>query len=401
MSNAEVIALIDAVLARSVSDLTKSDLRSFRLQMQAGTIAEDDRNYIIKLCQRLQQGKGETSVLRGVDDNWVREEAENRRKRSESLHQTGTVFESTADLKWLYFHLALSGALGPIEEARPVPTKPDFLPEFSDIIEKLFPHAIGRTYTQSPTERELSDFIREPIWESIYWRGGGRTRSDALITQAARYVDRPLFHCTALRDFFIVRLTESLLTHVRDPIKDRLVLALRPFTATFLIVLTIAMYIFVNWWTAAIVAFVFASKVWGWLKQIDNISICKIRNRLTRNKIDELVAILKRGGFDEPTIIRHLEVLDYKFPPLPKLVYIYGCPYLLGPNQTGEGIQEHTIPAPDVLYALLRLPRRNVQREIASIVFALDEQKRDELTRRWRQFIDPMLTHDEPQPSRT
>jgi hypothetical protein len=64
MSNAEVIALIDTVLALPVSDLTKNDLRSFRSQVQAGTIAEHDRNYIIKLCQRLLQGKGEPSVLR-------------------------------------------------------------------------------------------------------------------------------------------------------------------------------------------------------------------------------------------------------------------------------------------------------------------------------------------------
>jgi hypothetical protein len=77
MSNAEVIALIDAVLALPVSDLTKNDLRSFRLQVQAGTIAEDDRNYVIKLSQRLWQGKGEPSVLSGVDDNRAREEAVN------------------------------------------------------------------------------------------------------------------------------------------------------------------------------------------------------------------------------------------------------------------------------------------------------------------------------------
>jgi hypothetical protein len=73
MSNAEIIALIDGVLALPVSDPTKNDLRSFRLQVQAGTMAEDDRNYIIKLCQRLQQGKGEPSVLCGLDDNRARE----------------------------------------------------------------------------------------------------------------------------------------------------------------------------------------------------------------------------------------------------------------------------------------------------------------------------------------
>jgi hypothetical protein len=89
MSNAEIIALIDAVLALPVSDPTKNDLRSFRLQVQAGTIAEDDRNYIIRLCQRLQQGEGEPSVLSRADDERAREETENRRKRIECRHQTG------------------------------------------------------------------------------------------------------------------------------------------------------------------------------------------------------------------------------------------------------------------------------------------------------------------------
>jgi hypothetical protein len=371
MSNAEVIALIDAVLALPVSDSTKNELRSFRLQVQAGTIAEDDRNYVIKLCQRLWQNEGEPSVLSGVDDKRAREEAEDRRKRIERWHQTGRAFESTADLKWLYFDLVLSGAS-----------------EVRDLLEDSL----------TDIEQELSDFIEEPIWESVYWRDSGHTYIDQLVIQAARYIDRPLFHCTALRDFFIVRLTESLLVHVKDPIR---VLFFRLWSVGWIIVVASALYIFVSWWAAAIVGFLLAANAWRWLRELDYMHKCKVRNRLTRNKINELVTILKRGGYDEPTIIRQLEVLDHKYPPLPRLVYIYSCPYLLGSNQTGEGIQEHTIPVPDVLYALLRLPRRNVQSEIASKVFALDERRRDELIRRWRKFIDPMLTYDEPQVSRT
>jgi hypothetical protein len=70
-SNAEIIALIDAVLPLPVSGSTKNDLRSFRAQVQAGTIADDDRIYVIKLCKRLQQSQDESykpSVLRKVDD---------------------------------------------------------------------------------------------------------------------------------------------------------------------------------------------------------------------------------------------------------------------------------------------------------------------------------------------
>ena len=59
MSNAEIMALIDAVLALPVSDSTKNDLQSFRRQVQAGTIAEDDRNYTINFCRRFQGAKDE------------------------------------------------------------------------------------------------------------------------------------------------------------------------------------------------------------------------------------------------------------------------------------------------------------------------------------------------------
>jgi hypothetical protein len=198
-----------------------------------------------------------------MEDMREREEAENRRKRIECRHQTGEMFESAADLRWLYFDLSLRGV---------------------------------------DAESELKDFIREPIWESVYSRDCRRACSDDLIKQAARYVDRPLFHCTALRDFFVIRLTESLLAHVHDPIRDRVVLALRKLMTAFLIALTIVLYLLVNWWTAAIVAFLLAIKALGWLKEIENKQQCQYRNRFTRDRINELVATLKRGGYDEPSI---------------------------------------------------------------------------------------------------
>jgi hypothetical protein len=119
----------------------------------------------------------------------------------------------------------------------------------------------------------------------------------------------------------------------------------------------------------------------------------KLGNRLTREWIFDVLKTLRRGGFDEPTIIRDLEILDFKIPPKPKIVWIYGCGYLFGSHPTG--IQDHTISVPDVLYALLRLPRRNIENEISATVFALDERKRDELTRKWCKFVDPMLAYDE------
>jgi len=285
-----------------------------------------------------------------------RDEAEAREKRIRCRHETGRIFESMEDLRWLYFDLALRGAL-----------------------------------EEWDTERDLENFVREPIWESLW-----HDKSDIgkLTKQASRYIERPLFHCTALRDLLVVHLIESLLTHVRDPIKDRLVIALRPFLAGFLIVVAAALYIFVSWWAAAIVGFMLIVKALGWVRELDHMHKCKVRNQFTRDKINEIIATVKRGGCDEPTVIRQLEIFDDEIPPLPKLVKIYGSPYLLGSDPTG--IQEHTIPIPSVLYALLRLPRRNVQSEISANFSALNERKRDELARRWRKFVDTMLNYDEP-----
>jgi hypothetical protein len=217
MSNAEIIALIDAVLALPVSDTTKNDLRSFRTQVQAGTIAEDDRNYIINLCKRLQTPKKESYSPSDLNAETrareaeikAREDAEARRKRIECRHRTGEIFKSTADLKWLYFELGLRGAL---EEWQ--------------------------------TERDLEDFLREPIWESLW---NGNERINDLTKQAARYIDNPQYHCTALRDFFIIRLTENLLMQIRDPIRDRPLTVLRPLLAGFLIAMAIILYLFVSW----------------------------------------------------------------------------------------------------------------------------------------------------------
>jgi hypothetical protein len=282
-----------------------------------------------------------------------RDEAEARRKRIECRRQAGLFLESTGDMKWLYFDLMIRGAF---EDWR--------------------------------TEDDLEKLLRETIWSSL-WNGEGA------IEQAAHYIDRPIFHCTALRDFLVVRLIEPLSKPVHDPVKDRLVAAARKVMLSFLLPLALVLYAFVNWWAAAAVLFFLAIKGYSWLKEIDNTQKCKFRNRCTREKINEITATVKRGGFDEPTIIRQLEIFDVKIPPVPKLIYVYGCPYFLGSDPTG--IQEHTIPIPDVLYALLRLPRRNVQNEILATVSALDERKRDELTRRWRKFLDPMLTYNEPE----
>jgi hypothetical protein len=189
-------------------------------------------------------------------------------------------------------------------------------------------------------------------------------------------------------------LIEALFTQVHDPRKDRLVAAIRKVTVVFFPLLALALYAFVNWWTAAAVLLLFVARGWRWLRELDYRHRLKFRNRCTQNKIAEIVAAVKRGGFDEPTIIRHRELFDVEIPPLPKLVHVYGVPYLLGSHPTG--IQEHAFKIPDVLYALLRLPRRNVESEVSKTFLALSKTEREELSRKWRMFVDRLLKYDEP-----
>ena len=360
MSNAEIIALIDAVLALPVSDSTKDDLHSFRFQVEGGTITDNDRNYIIELCKRLQRGRDESykpSALSGPDDERAREDAEARRKRIECRHQAGHFFDSIDDMRWLYFDLAIKGAF---EGAR-------------------------------NTERELEEFVRCAIWAAL--SGYELHPLSTLIEEAAHYIDKPLFHCTGLRDFLIVRLTESLENGVVDPGTGRAwAMAFRKLFAVVMLVLAVGLYSFVNWWAAGIVLLILAAKAFGWVNELNNMGRCKFDNQRRRDAINKIVERLKLGGFDEPTIIRQLEALDINFPPPPKLVYIYGCPYFRG--------TEHTLGVPDVLYALLRLSRRNVESELSKTFYALNERKRNEITDQWRKFVHRLLTYDEPRSDR-
>ena len=147
-----------------------------------------------------------------------RNEVEARRTRIECRRQAGLFLELTGDMKWLYFDLMIKDAF---EDWR--------------------------------TEEELEKLVRETTWSS-FWNGEGA------IEQAAHYIDRPIFHCTALRDFFVVRLIEPLSKHVHDPVKDRLVAAARTVMLIFLLPLVLVLYAFVNWWAAAAVLFFSPSK---------------------------------------------------------------------------------------------------------------------------------------------
>ena len=55
LSNTELIAAIDSVLALSISDSASDDLRAYKRQIEDGTIQTDDRKYVVDLCRRLIQ----------------------------------------------------------------------------------------------------------------------------------------------------------------------------------------------------------------------------------------------------------------------------------------------------------------------------------------------------------
>jgi hypothetical protein len=49
----EVIDLIDAALAKPTLATTRSELLSFRTQLRAGVLENDDRRYVVALCKRM------------------------------------------------------------------------------------------------------------------------------------------------------------------------------------------------------------------------------------------------------------------------------------------------------------------------------------------------------------
>jgi len=205
------------------------------------------------------------------------DEDEASQKRSECRRQAGVFFESTDDIKWLYFDLALRGAL---EDWR--------------------------------TQNDLERFVREPIWGLLCGR------SNELNKQAARYVDRPLFHCTALRDFFIIRLTENLTKLVEDkPIQREESNRLRLAATLGLLSMSVVLWIFVNWWSATLILLPLSLVGIRKLKANDQ----RILRAFQWHAIKGIIGKVRRGGFDEQTIIEQLEMIDLKkSSPLPQLV---------------------------------------------------------------------------------
>jgi len=118
----------------------------------------------------------------------------------------------------------------------------------------------------------------------------------------------------------------------------------------------------------------------------------------TRNAILKIAERVKQGGFDEPTIVRQLQIYDINLPRPSPIMQHEGIPFVMTIDNTPISINMIVpIPIPHVLYELLRLPRRNIESEISRSFTELSKQRRAEISLRWRKFVDRLLTYDEPQ----
>jgi hypothetical protein len=259
------------------------------------------------------------------------EDAEAREKRIACRRQAACIFEQSNDLRWLYIDLAMRDVVA------------------NDVEKQGFALANvitgGALRHSMPGESDFEDLVREPIWSSLWGNDLG------LIEQAARYVQSPKYHCTALRDFFINRTVKEVFQG--DWRQKR-----SPYWYAFAAIAVLASFVFLGWAGVLVLGFV----IWRELSRLH--SQDRVKQLLTEG--NAIYAEVVRGGFDEPTIIRRLEAIE----------------------QPGFAV-------PSVLYALLRQPRRNVETEISAAYHELDDAKKEDINRQWRRFVDRMLRYDE------
>jgi hypothetical protein len=255
----------------------------------------------------------------GMSEKEDREQVEAKAKRIERWHQTGEIFYSTPDLRWLFVELALANG--------------------------------GELDWQD--EDRLRNFVAEPIWGSLWSQG---SYFDDLVKQGAILVENSKFQCTGLRDFFIIRIISCLIQGDRQQKRSR----------TWYVVSTIAVvvaYLLFGGWGLLVLAFV----IWSEVHRANS----NHRLKQIAQEVDQIYFEVRRGGYDEPSIIRRLETLE----------------------------QRH-IPIPSVLYALLRLPRRNVESEVSKAFNALADDKKNTIWQQWQAFLDFMLKNDDGEAAR-
>jgi hypothetical protein len=261
-------------------------------------------------------------IAMSQDELRAREEADAKAKRIERWRQTGRVFESTPDLRWLFVELALAN---------------------------------GGELDWNDKDR-LTDLVAEPIWGSLW---SDRNYCEYLMKQGAVFVENSKFHCTALRDFFILRLIFCLKKEVLycEPSKRKLVRHLFAFAVIFGLLAYSA-------WLGGVLAVFYL---------LNEASKIRVRHRWQKLKsiVESIEDVIRRGGFDELEVICALETL-----------------------------QHGGVSVPSVLYALLRLPRRNAEHEIWKTYNALDHDKKKPIWDQWKQFIDFMLENDDGEAER-
>jgi hypothetical protein len=249
-----------------------------------------------------------------MEDRW---EAEAKAKRIERWHQTGRVFQSLPELRWLFIELALAN---------------------------------GGELDWHDKER-LTNFVAEPMWGLQWGKGSKSSYFDNLVKQGGILVASPKFQCTVLRDFFIVRIVSCLIHGEKEQQRNRI------WYVVWTIVV-LAAFIFFGAWGLLALAF----PVWSELGRL------KMNNSLRQifQEVNHISSEVQCVGYDEPTIIRRLEPLEQRF-----------------------------VPIPSVLYALLRLPRRNVEHEISKAFNELDSNNKEAIWKQWQEYLDGMLKYDE------
>ena len=264
-----------------------------------------------------------------------REETENKARRIERWHRTGQVFLSLPDLGWLYIELALANG-GIID--------------WND-------------------EDRLKKFVEKPIWDSLVNKNGNNV--DALLEQSGIFVENTKFHSTALRDYFLREFFCKIRTAIEERLENPAFVsknrgeARRKQKNKLIWRLIIgAAIVGIGWysfWVGLVLATIYGLKLF--------IDAKKHREFVCQHVIvNSIIGAISKGGFDEPDVIRSLDVLKEK----------YNCEFV-----------------PSVLYALLRLPRRNVEHDVIKIYQPLGENKKKELWDKWNKFVGEMLNNDD------
>jgi hypothetical protein len=173
--------------------------------------------------------------------------------------------------------------------------------------------------------------------------------------QSAIFLQNPRFHCTALRDFLIHRMVFDIekSSRSREPLPPKIRYQL-PWWAA----IGCSSWFFGEWvgnfgtliWVAYIAYGIWVREVW----------------QKHMRSLQSTARAVASGGFDEPHILNVLQTLPPKFAEMPSVVY-----------------------------ALFRLPRRNVEYEVRDIFDALDEEKKTAQWEQWRAFLDSMLKFDD------